>query len=305
MMDKPLVSVLMTSYNRETYIADAIDSVLASTYTNFELIICDDGSTDNTVAIAGSYAEKDNRIRIYINEKNLGDYPNRNQAASHARGKYLKYQDSDDIIYPHGLQVMVEAMERFPEVSYAFCANEVQDFSKPYPIIYNSSEAYRAHFFEPLGLFYSGPVGTIIRRSVFEQAGRFSKKRYIGDTEMWMKLALTTPVLKLQPSLTWWRLHEGQEYSRGEFQYAFLRYELYREMLQNPSCPLTQNEIKIALGNIRRLMGRKILSLYFLKMDFSSAVELSRKTGIGPLSLIESLFPVNRLRKIYKRMAGA
>src|SRR4051812_47750099 len=94
--DLPLVSVLMTSYNREKYIAQAIESVIASTYSNLELIIVDDCSKDSTVSIARSYAENDKRVKVYVNEKNLGDYPNRNKAASYATGKYLKYVDADD-----------------------------------------------------------------------------------------------------------------------------------------------------------------------------------------------------------------
>ena len=73
------LSLLMTSYKRKIFIAEAIESVLVSTYTNFELIIVD-GSNDWTVEIARLYAAKDSRIKLYVNEKNLGDYPNRNQA---------------------------------------------------------------------------------------------------------------------------------------------------------------------------------------------------------------------------------
>ena len=90
-MGQALVSVLMTSFNRDKYIAEAIDSVLASTYQNWELIIVDDCSKDKTVEIAKSYEAKDNRIKVYVNKKNLGDYPNRNKAASYAKGKYIKY----------------------------------------------------------------------------------------------------------------------------------------------------------------------------------------------------------------------
>ena len=110
----PLVSVLMTSFNREKYIAISIKSVLDSSFKDFELIILDDGSTDNTLKIANSFAELDNRIRVYRNEKNLGDYPNRNKVASYAVGKYLKYIDSDDLIYPWGLELMVKMMEDHP-----------------------------------------------------------------------------------------------------------------------------------------------------------------------------------------------
>ena len=82
MSPNPLVSVLLTSYNREAFIAESIESVLAQTLTDFELIVSDDQSRDGTVAIANDYARRDRRIRVFVNEKNLGDYGNRRQVAS-------------------------------------------------------------------------------------------------------------------------------------------------------------------------------------------------------------------------------
>src|SRR5579875_2494307 len=130
---KLLVSVLMNAYNREDYIAAAIESVLASIYPQLELIIVDDCSKDSTVAIAKSYEAKDARVKVYVNEKNLGDYPNRNKAASYAQGKYIKYLDSDDIMYPHCLEVMVSSMEQFPEAGFGLCAKV--DAQQPYPVM--------------------------------------------------------------------------------------------------------------------------------------------------------------------------
>ena len=102
-MHAPTVSVLMTSYNHEQYIGAAIESVLASTFADFELIVVDDCSLDQTAALAHQYARTDRRIHVVTNDKNLGDYPNRNQAASYATGTYLKYLDADDLLYPHSL----------------------------------------------------------------------------------------------------------------------------------------------------------------------------------------------------------
>lgn len=299
-MDQPLVSVLMTAYNRENYIGEAIKSVLASSFRDFELIICDDKSQDRTVEIAREYAGKDSRIKIYINETNLGDYHNRNKAASYAVGKYLKYQDSDDLIYPHSLQIMVDALERFPEAAFAFCGNETQDDASPYPILYNSYEAYRTHFFGG-GLFYAGPGGTIIRRKAFEEEGKFSGRRYIGDGEMWMKFALKYPIVKIQPGLIWWRTHPGQEFSMGSQEYALLRYELDKEILGNPLCPLNEKEKEHALGNSRRLIGRRVLGLLG-KIKIPAAIRLSKKSGLGPVSLLESMIPMNKLRKAGKKL---
>ena len=107
----------MTAYNREKYVADAISSVLNCQFSDFELIFVDDCSTDRTAEIAWRFSASDPRMKVYINEKNLGDYNNRNRAASFASGKYIKYLDSDDYLYPHGLQIMVESMERFPDAA--------------------------------------------------------------------------------------------------------------------------------------------------------------------------------------------
>jgi len=302
MSDKPLVSVLMTAYNREKYIKEAIESVLASSYTDLELIICDDRSTDNTISIAREYAARDQRVKLYINDTNLGDYFNRNKAASYASGKYIKYLDSDDTIYPYSLQIMVEEMERFPDVSFAFSGNEVQDPERPYPVLYTSEQAYRTHYFKLGGLFYAGPGGTIIRKSSFDKIGPFSGKRFISDAEMWMKFALHSPILKIQPGLIWWRVHEGQEFTAGSDEYTLLRYNLDREMLGDPACPLTEMEKKIALGNNRRILSRKILGLFFRRLNFLAAFRLSKNAGIGPIQLLESMMPVNKMKRMLKVM---
>ena len=81
-MNRPLVSILTTVFNREKYIAACIESVLNSSYHNWEMIIVDDQSKDKSVEIAKRYAAKEDRIKVYVNEKNLGDYANRNQAQS-------------------------------------------------------------------------------------------------------------------------------------------------------------------------------------------------------------------------------
>ncbi len=83
----PLVSVLITVFNRECYLAAAVDSVLAQTMQDFEIVIVDDCSTDGSVDIARAYAARDPRIRFFRNDRNLGDYPNRNKAAGLATGR--------------------------------------------------------------------------------------------------------------------------------------------------------------------------------------------------------------------------
>ncbi|HXB45820.1 MAG TPA: glycosyltransferase family 2 protein [Puia sp.] len=257
----PLVSVLMTAYNREKYIHEAIESVLASSYTHFELIIVDDCSTDNTVAIARSYEAKDSRIKVFRNEKNLGDYNNRNQAARFASGKYFKYVDSDDLIYPYGLEVMVNAMEQFPGAALGITSRNVIPFT-PFPILLTPLEAYRKHFFE-YGFLDYGPTGVIILAYVFKENGMFSGRRFVGDKQCWFKIANMYSVVELPPSLTFWRQHEEQEMKIEEKAIQngdlLMNFQLVNEVLSNPDCPLNEYEKEIIIRRQRRIYSRVLI----------------------------------------------
>jgi glycosyltransferase involved in cell wall biosynthesis len=288
MMNQPLVSVLMTAYNREQYIAAAIESVLASTLTDFELIIVDDGSRDNTVPIAQSYAAKDKRIKLYSNEKNLGDYPNRNKAASYASGKYLKYLDSDDLIYPQGLQVFVNGMEQFPEAALGVTSFQGQE-NKPYPFVLLPGEAYQYNFYTA-GLFDIGPSGLIFHAARFREAGGFSGKRYVGDTETNLKLAAKWPVVRLAASLIFWRQHEGQEIAAGLNTTGYLELQLpmYQEAFSSPDCPLPENKKKAIIQYHRKIAAREIIKMAVQKRNFKLAGEFYKKLALAPGDLLNA-----------------
>lgn len=108
----PLVSVLMPAYNAEKYIAEAIESILSQTFTDFELIISDDASTDATWNIIQKYKEKDKRIIINKNKENLYIAENRNLLVKLAKGKYIAWQDADDISLPNRIKNQYELMEK-------------------------------------------------------------------------------------------------------------------------------------------------------------------------------------------------
>lgn len=266
MQELPLVSVLMTSYNREKYIAEAINSVLGSTYTNFELIVCDDGSKDNTVTIAREIQRRDQRVKVFINEKNLGDYPNRNQAAAHATGKYLKYVDADDYLYPWGLELLVSMMEQFPDAGWGLCSLE-QYSKKPFPFLLSPAEAYKYHYFEG-GLFHKAPLSSIIRRDIFNEAGGFAPIRMAGDFEMWHRLAQKYPVLLMPHGIVWYREHDAQEMN-AHHQYIAVYEKIRIGYLTDPHCPLERDLInKILEKNktaIRRQALKNVLSLKWKK----------------------------------------
>lgn len=243
-MIKPLVSVLMTVYNREAYIAEAIESVCNSSWQNWELIIVDDCSSDRSVEIARDYESKDPRIKVYVNEKNLTDYPNRNQAATFAIGKYIKYLDSDDLIYFYGLELQVRSLEANPDAGASLMAMNMPE-DKPFPRYYTSEEAYRAFFYKG-AMLTVGPSACMFRRDVFEELGKFSGMNYSGDTEFLLKLSARYPIVTVPPSFFFYRIHDNQQLSEGNRNntYTLYNHKVYISALNDNTCPLPQNEIK-------------------------------------------------------------
>jgi glycosyltransferase involved in cell wall biosynthesis len=270
----PIVSVLITAYNREKYIAEAIDSVLASSFKDFELIIVDDCSKDHTVEIARRYTS-DPRVQVHMNEKNLGDYPNRNRAASFARGKYLKYLDSDDVIYPHGLEVMVSSMEQFPQAVLGLIRSPRND--APDPAQLSPAEVYIQHFLKE-GFLDAGPSGTIIQTAAFRELGGFTGKRFVGDVELSLRLAARWPTVRLVQGLVWWRRHDEQEIV-FERTLGLNRYLISMKALSASECPLCPKERKQALAGLNRSHARGLLRLSLRQGRPFEAWRIMRETG--------------------------
>jgi glycosyltransferase involved in cell wall biosynthesis len=126
-MKTPKVSVLMPAYNAEKYLGEAIDSILNQTFTDFECIIIDDCSTDNTWKIIQKYAKKDSRIVGVQNKNNLGIAGNLNKAISLSKGKYLARMDADDWAYPDRFEKQVSFLDENLEVGIVGGAMEVRD----------------------------------------------------------------------------------------------------------------------------------------------------------------------------------
>jgi glycosyltransferase involved in cell wall biosynthesis len=237
----------MTAYNREKYIGEAIESVLNSTYQNFELIIVDDCSSDNTVEIIKSYAEKDTRIKVYFNEKNLGDYPNRNKAAGYARGKYIKYCDSDDKHFDWTLDYCVKMMEKYPDAGLGIL-NLNKDIKKVY---LRPTDAINMNFFQK-EILAIGPSGTILRRDAFEKIGYY-KPDYGPASDMYfnLKMAAAFPIVLLDKVFFFYRVHSGQQI-QDRFGYVCYNYKYLKDILAFPGFPLTMEQKSYLLKKAKR-----------------------------------------------------
>jgi glycosyltransferase involved in cell wall biosynthesis len=257
MTKRPTVSVLLTAFNRERLIGPAIESVLVQTFTDFELIIVDDCSTDGTVEVARSYLS-DPRVRLVRNARNLGDYPNRNHAATFAVGEYIKYHDSDDLMYPHCLTVMVNALAAEPTAGLALSAGFGWP-GGPSPMLMTPRLAYQREFFGT-GQFSFGPAAALFRRQTFLELGGFPNEGPHSDWLFWLNACRRVNTLLTCGDLFWYRVHEGQHLHGRDAAYdaAMLEWKAF-EALDAPECPLSPEEREVAKRNTA---GRILRSAY-------------------------------------------
>ncbi|WP_111495988.1 glycosyltransferase family 2 protein [Marinobacter bohaiensis] len=223
----PPVSIIIPAFNSQDYIAETLRSILDQSYQDFELLIVDDGSTDRTAEVIGTF--EDPRIR-YIHQTNSGrpSIP-RNRAIREARGDVIFIFDSDDLMLPDKLQHTVEAFEAAPTAGMAFtgfaCIDEAgqvinPDFLAPYETLHQlpktevADGVWRIEARTALeGLARSNYVGTsgvAIRREVFDKVGLFDEDvRNADDFIMWQAVASQFDLLFLPAIYHQYRVRSG------------------------------------------------------------------------------------------------
>lgn len=172
----PPIAVVMTTYNRADLLPRAIDSILNQTYTNFDFIIVDDGSTDSSLQLLYDYMKKDKRIRVYPNNSNKGISYSRNKLLKLVQNKYFAIMDSDDWSYPQRLEKQITFMEDNPDVTVSshqtndldfpnelakrWCQKSIElaDYFFRKSPISNSSVLIRTNFIKKHNLFYNSNV---------------------------------------------------------------------------------------------------------------------------------------------------
>jgi len=284
-MGNPLVSVLMTAYNREGLIAESIESVLHSGYDDFELIISDDCSCDQTVAIAREFEKKDERIRVVINDVNMGDYPNRNKVAYYARGKYIKYVDSDDKLIPGGLEYCVQCMEMFKEADWAII----------YPIeilreyLLDSTEAIQAHFFQ-WPFLKAGPGQTMIKKDFFYKIGMYPVK-YGPACDMYFNLQAASigKTLVIKDNFLFYRRHANQEQS-NQFSYLYNYNKYLKDAFENLPLPLSQRQLNWLQKKRKRRFAVNITRYFFQTRSFSATRQAINKADFTFKDYLQGIF---------------
>jgi glycosyltransferase involved in cell wall biosynthesis len=221
--DRPKVSVLISNYNYAKYISQAIESVLSQTYENFELIICDDGSTDNSKQIITEYCRRDSRIHL-IAKENGGQASGFNAAFAASAGELICFLDSDDLFHLTKLALMVEAHLLAPDAGFGVHrvqrVNTQRRSQGVWPLGSRLPEGWQGERMLKDGgaLGYMPPTsGLSLHRTVAEHIFPLPEAFRICADQVIIRFApLLTSILRRQEVLAEYRLHGANSYERSK-----------------------------------------------------------------------------------------
>jgi glycosyltransferase involved in cell wall biosynthesis len=250
---KPTVSVCVPTYNGAAYLAECIGSILTQSFSDYEVVVCDDQSSDDTLGLARELAKGDERFRFISNPNRLGLVQNWNNCVAQARGEWIKFVFQDDVIFPSCIESLLAACEKHVKV-FGFCERDFifeegipreicnwfiehnDELHRKYwtrPVI-TPAEAIRAAVREPEYNMVGEPTVTLIKRSVFEEIGCFDEEFIqFCDAEFWFRVitaygAAFVPkrlaAFRVHPRAASARNHETRAYRTSVLDPLILRY---------------------------------------------------------------------------------
>jgi len=207
-MESELVSVAVPAYNAAPYLKQALESIFSQTYRNFEIIVVDDGSTDDTPLIARQFGDA---IR-YIRQSNRGLSAARNTAIKNALGKIIALLDSDDLWETQFLEKMIYQLNLNPKAAGVYCGFQYIN-SKGDVVGSPSLKTVPPELFHTTMVDegnWLAPCGVVFRKRLAEEVGLFDESlRALEDTDLWIRLSEHWPFIGLQEALVKYRRHEG------------------------------------------------------------------------------------------------
>ncbi len=275
---KKKFSVLMANYNNGRYIQEAIDSVLHQTYTDWELIIVDDSSTDESLEIIKPYLE-DSRIKLFCNANNSGCGFTKKRCVDEATGAYSGYLDPDDTLVPEAIESMIEAHKVYPDAGLIhsksfFCDDQLVPFDVGlYAADVSNIESYLLH--EKGGVTHFVSFSTLKYRSTEGLSTEFSKA---VDQDLYYLMDETGPFYFINKPLYYYRIHKGGISTNGNvigatYQHFKVKLKAARRQIKNP----------------RFSKDKKLLSRLIARCTFHLSI-LDRQYLTAPIRMLTYLF---------------
>ncbi len=316
--DRPLVSVLMPAYNHAPYVRAAVESVLAQSHADLELIAIDDASSDATWEVLQSFT--DARLRLVRHDANRGAHATLNEALALARGEFIAILNSDDVYYPERLRKAVACLTDKPDLAACFThydyideaggvVRDAASLAADYPDAGRDLGAGAAALdrqeLQVLSLLARNYLHTtsnlVCRRGVFEQVGTFRSFRYVHDHDFFLRLCRRYPVEVMRESLLGYRFHgantlaECAEASVAETAAMLAEFFLFEELKPlRRSHPAFLAVLGYLLANLGAYGADRLLLLLVLSgpdgsgnsdppMFLRWALDASIRQQVGPL----------------------
>lgn len=276
---QPLFTIATITYNSGKWVRQAIESVLASGYADFEYIISDDHSSDDSWEIIQQY--HDPRIRAWRNETNIGEYPSRNKVLTEAKGRYIIYIDGDDILYKTTLRNLAEYIDAFPESGMIWGVLTPLNNYAVFPYLFEPVQTMQLLYDYSNYIGVIGFTETLFSVGELKKAGGFSNKYAIGDIYIRKRLALTCKVLFVPLGFGYWRSTPGQASSKlgSNYRGTMEGMEIDLLLLKNPLNPLPLN-IRQELENyLKSTFIRRLIKQVLLKGKPQRFIEILRLVG--------------------------
>ena len=185
------ISIIMGIYNCASTLGEAIDAILAQTYTNWELIMCNDGSKDNTAVVAEEYVKKHpNKIKLIHNDKNRGLNYTLNHCLQEVSGEYVARMDGDDVCAKERLEKEINYLETHPEIALVSCHMELYDDEGVFGVVRHKENPILKDFLKASQFCHAG---CMIRTKVIKELGGYTvsdKFLRVEDYELWVRLYL-------------------------------------------------------------------------------------------------------------------
>lgn len=285
MNKQPLVSVLIAAYNVERYIDELLNSVINQTYKNLEVIIVNDGSKDNTENIINKFIEKDSRIRLINNQKNMGFIHSLNVGLPLTKGEFIARTDADDIVKPDWIEKIVKAMENNPEIIAMGSYLEIISDSGLLTKYNKTGDIWR----NPLDhnsiireMLFRNPIHNntmIMRKEVYHKYKLTFNYDYkhAEDYKFWYDVSKLGKLANYPEVLCFYRFHSEQTSSLYATSMNYTARKIRREIRNDYFCEMgfktNINFDDLRFENLNKFIGELMESKIFL-VDYKNIVRI-------------------------------
>ena len=249
-----MISCILPTYNGEKYIKESIESILNQTYTNWELIVIDDCSTDATPEILKELSNENDKIKVYRNEKNEKLPRSLNDGFAHAIGDYLTWTSDDNIYKKNAFEVMRKELVDNPSVGFVFSR---MDYIDERGNVTGQSEIHT----DLKRLKYANIIGAsfMYRYDVYKRIGEYNPEKFlVEDYDYWLRISRVFPISYIADSLYYYRQHAGSLTSTKFRQAVLQNVKLLEETL----------EVEDLSADLLAIMYAELANKYYILDDF-------------------------------------